>query len=414
MIHQAPTRPEERIDVIDIIRGFVLFGVLVINTQWFSGPPVANPNTADAVLKWLTNSLFSDVSMSTFSLLFGLGLAMQCDKTKGSSFIAFQIRRQAALFFIGALHVALLWDGDVLMFYAITAVVLLPFLKVSQKTLAICSAALFTLWCLNTRGILWLPSWFTWQHADPIFNAAQTMTSVYAHGTWLQVAKDHIRTWALAMEYLPYLTRNAAFFLAGVFIWRRGFIQAPSKHRRTIQAVLRCTLWPGLGVILTTGLLQLLIPRPVLVRWFGAHPAVLLLILLLIPLMALGYVFGILHLFQKPLGRKLLSFLAPIGRMALTNYLLQSAVAGVVFYGWGFGRWGLWHVWQITLYAVILFAFQGVFSRWWLGQFRFGPVEWLWRSMTYGARQPFRRQDSKAYESSAFGSTPGGGASFGA
>ena len=391
----APTRPEDRIDAIDIIRGFVLFGVLIVNVLGaLAGPHVANPGRADMVLQSLIETFFDNRSMPTFSLLFGLGLAMQCDRAKGSGFVPFLFRRQVALLFLGALHVALLWNGDILMDYALIGLVLMPFLWTSRKVLAVGSVSLLVLFSLAFAKIIKLPSVFSLHYLFGVLDPGNTMTSAYAHGTWMQAASLRIHEWAATYGgYLPWGFQIMAFFLAGVLVWRSGVFQSPTIHRRAIRTVMHGTFWLGLALSLASAILDVLFearllpaPGPALLAMFWV------IYFAAVPLLVIGYVFGILHLTQQPRGRKALGFLAPIGRMALTNYLMQSAVAVTVFCGWGFGRWGLWHTWQITIYAVVLFAFQAVFSRWWLGRFRFGPVEWLWRSMTYGRLQPMKKR----------------------
>jgi uncharacterized protein len=106
--------------------------------------------------------------------------------------------------------------------------------------------------------------------------------------------------------------------------------------------------------------------------------------------LALGYAALLLRGSEHPLGRRVVGLLAPLGRMALTNYLLQSLVLGFVFYGYGLGQFGIMSVTCGTILGLLLYTSQAVASSWWLERFRFGPVEWLWRSATYGALQPFR------------------------
>ena len=101
---------------------------------------------------------------------------------------------------------------------------------------------------------------------------------------------------------------------------------------------------------------------------------------------------------SRPSGREAvrdlaMRVLAPVGRMALTNYLLQSVVGTLVFYGYGAGYWGMARSWQVVLVTVV-FALQVAFSHWWLARYRFGPMEWLWRWLTYGTRPQFRRSSA--------------------
>lgn len=216
------------------------------------------------------------------------------------------------------------------------------------------------------------------------------MTSAYAVGTWMQAAALRLHEWTLTFGgYLPFAIEIIAFFIAGILVWRSGVFQSPATHQTAIRRIAKGTFWFSFVSVAVLkfspkSVLPLIPPAflPFFKHWYFAS----------IPVMVAMYVFGILHLTQTAFGRKILGFLAPVGRMALTNYLMQSAIGVTVFCGWGFGRWGLWHTWQVAAYAVVVFTAQAVFSRWWLGRFRFGPVEWLWRSMTYGAWQPFLKR----------------------
>lgn len=410
----APTRPEDRIDAIDIVRGFVLFGVLIVNA-WgtLAGPPITNPNRVDWILNRLINGFFNYRSMATFSLLFGLGLAMQSDKARadGSSFGTFLLRRQGALLLIGVLHVLLFWNGDVLMTYAIIGLVLMPLLKAPRKVLAFCSAFLFIAYELIITDTIKAPAVLMRASDNAVFDRSNTMSSAYATGSWGQAASLRIHEWMLTFGgYRPFAFEIMAFFIAGVLVWRSGVFQSPATHRKAIREIVQATFWISIA---STAVLEFT-PASLVMRippWF--LPFFKHLYFGSIPVMVAWYVFGILHLTQKPAWRKALGFLAPIGRMALTNYLMQSAVGVTVFCGWGFGRWGLWHIWQIAIYAIVLFVAQAVLSRWWLRRFQYGPAEWLWRSVTYGACQPLRRLHSTAYESFVLQSTRRDGASLG-
>lgn len=176
--HLSPTAPEERIDAIDIVRGFVLFGVLIVNaTGTLAGPSVSTPNRVDWFLNHLIDGIFNYRSMATFSLLFGLGLAMQSDKarTDGSSFASFLLRRQGALLFIGILHVLLFWNGDVLMTYALVGLALMPLLKARSKVLVFCSAFLFLVYELIITNSIKAPAILTRASIDGVFDQSNTL-----------------------------------------------------------------------------------------------------------------------------------------------------------------------------------------------------------------------------------------------
>ncbi len=186
---------------------------------------------------------------------------------------------------------------------------------------------------------------------------------------------------ALDLQALP---RTIALFALGTCIWRGGLFQRPRQHR----ALLRATA----GVGTTLGLLAAALLGGVfpglsleLGLWESVVEGVGGVVL------ALGYGAIVVLAFERARLRRVLLLLSPVGQMALTNYLAQSVVVGLVVYGYGLGRFGRMSVTGGALTAIGLFALQMVGSAWWLRRFRFGPVEWLWRSATYAAWQPLRR-----------------------
>jgi uncharacterized protein len=194
--------------------------------------------------------------------------------------------------------------------------------------------------------------------------------------------------------YEPRPLATAAFvafalgmFLLGAWLQRSGAIAQPSAHAR-LHRLLR---W----VALPAGLALALASTAVSVRFDWEHDAThsmlaMALMLLASPLMSLGYIAWVVAALQTGTGARVLSLLAPAGRMALTNYLLQSVVGTLVFYGYGLGLWGqVPRRWQL-LGVFAVFAAQVALSHWWLARFRFGPVEWLWRACTYGRLPPMR------------------------
>ena len=105
-------------------------------------------------------------------------------------------------------------------------------------------------------------------------------------------------------------------------------------------------------------------------------------------MLALGYAATVIGLVSVPAGQRMLAWAAPVGRMALTNYLGQSLILGWIFYGYGFGLFGKLSVSTAFTIGVVVYAMQAAISAWWLGRYRYGPVEWLWRSLMYGTRLP--------------------------
>jgi len=201
---------------------------------------------------------------------------------------------------------------------------------------------------------------------------------VYAHGTLAEVQSFRVRELPpiLALD-LGALPRTVGLFALGMVSWRAGIVARPREHSRLLATI--AIVGVAIGFAGTLGASSV----PGAWESVVAESSAILL--------GLGYGATILLAFEREAMRRPLALLAPLGRMALTNYLAQSVVFGLVFYGYGLGRFGAMSVTQAALLGIGVYVAQAAASRWWLARFAFGPVEWLWRSATYGAWQPMRR-----------------------
>ena len=381
-----PVSPNQRIEPIDILRGIALFGVLVINllgefrvsifTQFVTSPPATHPTD-----RWIETYIPVFIEMKAFalfSLLFGIGLAIQMERitSRRGPTARLLIRRLAALLLLGVIHLTLIWNGDILTEYAVAGFIALPFLLLPRRWLGV-AALLFAL-----RYILpfWsYPIWFpdeVWLRAH--LAAAAT---VYKHGSFFQILRFQ---WGELHPLLPLhvyiMARTVALFLFGAFCWRTGLFRSLAANRRILfTAGLLGLMIGGTLTVLTSTL-----ARPGL---FGAAqgPASLIGELAL----TLGYAAAILYATTTRFGLAALGWAAPLGRMAFTNYIVQSLIVSFLFFGWGLGWYGMRST-PALLVGVCVYAVQVVASTFWLSKFRFGPLEWLWRSIMYGRAQPMR------------------------
>jgi uncharacterized protein len=172
-------------------------------------------------------------------------------------------------------------------------------------------------------------------------------------------------------------------FLIGLWVGRRAIYADLDRYAPLLRNVARWGLMIGLPVSMAKAVLSMW-PGEVPIIEFAAEAAYVL----GTPTLALGYAAGFALLWRK--GAKSLSWAAPAGRMALTNYLMQTILQSLIFYGWGMGLIGTFGLIFIYPLSLAIFALQVAYSRWWLSRFRFGPVEWLWRSLTYGRSQPMQ------------------------
>lgn len=383
----SPILPSDRIAAIDIVRGIALFGVMAINITTIFRTSIFErflPAPIDG--SWLDRQLYSSLmigidlkAFALFSLLFGVGLAIQYDHLSASTRRpALLVRRLAFLLLIGAAHLVLIWNGDILFEYAIAGFVVLPFLYGSSRLPAIAGTALLAVFI----GSSFLPpiasmpsrSWMAQDTAD----AAR----IYASGGFAEVLAFRIRELPGFLPlHLFIFPRTVALMLIGAAAWRAGFFRTETR------ASLGLPLLAAVG-ILVGGALAVMHEND----WFRSGWRTELLVERLgTVLLACGYGAAIIWATENARGRKLLAWAAPIGRMAFTNYLMQSIIFGWLFYGYGLGLFGKLGVSAALAIGIGVYLLQVAFSAVWLQRYLYGPVEWLWRGAMYGTWQPFRR-----------------------
>jgi len=406
----APAGAGERLAHIDVIRGLALFGVLLMNTQYhFRGPAERfaldrHPfegfwnGVADSALRLLVEGK----AMTLFSLLFGVGLALQLQRKEaaGGGFWGFAWRRMGALFGFGLLHVALLWYGDILTIYAFDGVLLFAFLRRKTRTLHIWLAALLGLLAVAVFVLVTLqlqsPTPLDAERAKAVAAAsarADFLLEGYLQPGWWDCLVFRIQHY---LEDVPgFLEAVILAFLnlfLGLVFWRSGVLRTPAEHtgrlRRAALAFLPLGFASGLVLLFSRNIVQFALHEGGIARSLVFVVAASQVFHFL--LLAIGYGALLLLLWQRPAWQRALGTLAPVGRMALTNYLAQSLVMTAIFYGWGLGLYGKVGPAAGTALCTLVFAAQVVASQWWLKRFQFGPVEWLWRCLGYAERQPFR------------------------
>ena len=400
----GPIEASERSALLDSLRGWALFGILIANMMAFIGfffvPDEMRDqmllsqfdDLSEFLLEWLVVGKF----YSIFSLLFGVGFAIQLGRLeqRGEG-VPRYLRRLIILFLIGIAHMLLLWLGDIVALYALMGAVLLLFRRLSDRTLLWSAVVCWLIPLLWSAAI----HFGGFRPDDPIFGLAiETISAAgldvsqgplpYLAGPdFLPHLKAHPGEMLIRLGDLVYqmrFTKVLGMFLVGLWIGRRGLYAKLDQYRPILRSTLRVGLLVGLPVSAL---------KAVFSMWPDAPPeiefAAELCYVLGTPTLALGYAAGFALLWSA--GRDpLLSWAAPAGRMALTNYLMQTLLQSIIFYGWGLGLIGKLGLVFVFPLSILLFALQVAYSRWWLARFRFGPVEWLWRSLTYGRAQPMR------------------------
>jgi len=387
-----------------MVRGFALFGVLLVNMFGFGADSIAWNSPIDELAFAVTRVFFESKMWTLFSILFGFGFALQLQSAhaRGFRILPTYLRRLAVLFALGAAH-ALLFDGDILMLYAELGLVLLFVHRLPTRKLFVLAVALMLIFPLARFASDQDQSQSA--RSEEILNVSEARseleqaqrTDVYATGSLAEVAADNanaIPADPLEDLYTPESGLTVfAMFLLGFSIGRSGVLRDIPGH---VASIARMRIW-GLGLGLTAMAAERVLAVTSGYAVFreqqtgpGVQFAGDLLFTFGVTALALGYAATIVLAAQTSRGRAALMPLAGVGRLALTVYLTQTLMFTTLFYGYGFGQVFRLGPAIVTAWAVVIFAVQVVVCQWWLRRFRFGPVEWLWRSLTYLKWQPLR------------------------
>lgn len=361
-----PTNPLDRIDAIDVLRGIALFGVMAINLvmefrvsifeQFLGRKTLASP--IDRAIETILTEAVELKAFALFSLLFGVGLAIQFDRLAASGRrTALLARRLAVLLGFGVIHLCLIWNGDILTEYALAGFIVLPFLFGPR-------------WLLTLAALVFLALYLAIQASPPeglfpsrtvIWRDVMDANRIYATGGFLDVLAFRLRELHLVAPLHAFVfARTIGLFLLGALAWRSGVVQnAPALCAIALPAI-------ALGAAL---LYEDIEPLGTIV-------------------LAVGYGAAILGIASFERGKRLLGWAAPLGRMAFTNYVAQSVIFGWIFYGYGLGLFGRLGITQALAIGIAVYIGQVLSSAWWLRRYRYGPLEWLWRSLMYGRREP--------------------------
>src|SRR5450432_564503 len=387
----APVNPGERIDAIDILRGIALFGVLAINVvnefrvSFFEEflPVPSTTGTLDRAVQTFLTMAVELKAMALFSLLFGIGMAIQFERLapdpRRGRLLA---RRLAILLVVGVAHLFLIWNGDILTEYSLAGFVVLPFLWGPRWLLAAGASLFLALYLVMPL----LPPVVPWPTTAWIKDHVAEARQVYGNGGFLEILSFRVgETVSILPLHVFIFPRTIALFLLGMFVWRMDVIRRPATHG--LLLVIVATVGVVAGAALTVASeaptwlgLGLSLPRRV---GFSLDRLATF-------LLAIGYGAAIIGFVSTRPGMKMLAWAAPLGRMAFTNYLAQSVIFGWIFYGYGLGLFGRIGVVSALAIGVCVYIAQVMISAQWLRYYRFGPIEWLWRSLMYGTAQPLR------------------------
>lgn len=387
LAEMTPIQQGERIQILDILRGFAIFGILAVNITGFAAP-IFWPGYMGHALLWYDDlaekviEFFFEAKFYTiFSFLFGLGFSVQLSRAaaKGRDIRSFYPRRLLILFVIGIFHAVLLWTGDILRLYALLGFALLAFRKRSSRTLLIWAGVFFAISFImlgilggqdggSTPGIpgFDLPAMARVAYNSPSFWVMLTFQFFGALGVFF----------FLSFSQGPSVM---ALFLLGLLAGRLRIFENLAQHRQLAKQALI------IGIVLGIAGNSLLV-------FSGNSWLKSLGMTIGAPALAAAYVSALSLISLRQGGSRLLSPLAQVGRMALTNYVLQSLVCSILFYGFGFGLYEQVGAAALLGITILIYLVQIPLSVWWLKRFQYGPLEWLWRSFTYRKWQPVLKQ----------------------
>jgi len=430
--HTPPPTPvtrTDRIEVLDLLRGFAVLGILLVNI-WAYGlpfPASLNPRLVgfdtfgDRIVHGFVYMVALTKTMPIFSMLFGAGIVLFAQRleARGRKPAGFFVRRQLWLLVFGLVHAYLLWNGDILVPYAVIGLILYRLRRRRPRTLLI----LAVLVILVGKGAAQLGGFFMekmqvegqaaevalaageeldegqermlemWRKQDPDQQwnpSAEEIDELKAtmHGGYLEILTHHApETAAMHFTMYPALVgwNIAGYMLLGMMLFKMGVLIGERSAGFYVRMAAICY---GIGV-----------PLALYGLWFfDTHTESFVPIMTIGipivdisgPLVALGHIALLNLVWRRGWRGDFATRLRAAGRMAFTNYIAQTLICTTLFHGWGFGLWGALNRLELLGVVVAIWALQLWWSPVWLSRYRFGPLEWVWRSLTYRSRQPMR------------------------
>ena len=378
---------KKRITAIDAIRGFSLFGILVVNMLSFHSPHFmyggkrsfyesleANGEFVDSNVLLTVIDLFFQASFyPLFSLLFGIGLWMMYQGKETSVAKKVLTKRLFILMVIGLLHGIFIWHRDILLTYSIIGMISILFLNHSTKTILT--------WAVGLLGVrirlLTLASYSVREQMDMAFQGEIIHAIEGYRGSYFDSLQQNLTDWLVMVQPLQMLSTLLTIlpmFLIGMVIGRSGVLSKPNEHLRTIMGTIVVTFI--IFVIFKGGpyLLEHKAWLNVAQDTIGGSAS------------AIFYFFVLLLLFSKGSSTLMVRLFSSMGKLSLTNYLLQSIIGVSIFYGFGLSLYGTQPLSKLMLLVLIIYIIQLILSFVYLKKFRYGPMEWIYRSLTYGKK----------------------------
>ncbi|MFN2394207.1 MAG: DUF418 domain-containing protein [Bacteroidales bacterium] len=405
-----PLQLNQRVEFLDLLRGFALLGIFMVNMPLMNAPFVTEmgkftiwTDPANETASWIISFFFTGKFYTLFSMLFGMGFYFFLRKAdeSGNSVLPVFRRRLGWLLAIGILHVVLLWYGDILVFYALFGFIMILFRKKSVKSLIIWAVSIFMFPILLTLGFA---LFFQWALSVP--EISETLTPqlkgsmvwmsdfieranvVYSTGSFTEIVRIRLLEYANILPGAIFFFPNVlAMFLIGVAFGKKKVFENLEDNRGLLNKLALYSL-----------------PVAIVSNWALAYysnyssyvvfdwPIFWVTVSMAFggPALMFVYIALIANCYHKGFFKKISQAIMKTGRMALTNYLMQSVIATTIFFSYGFGLYGQVNIWQGMILTVAIYIVQVIWSHYWLKYYRFGPMEWLWRTLTYGEKQKMK------------------------
>ncbi len=399
ILTKSPTTQKKRIEILDVYRGFAIMGIFVVNivimnSTFLNQDEFAKQWTAtiDQVAERVLQLFFYTKFFPIFSLLFGLGISMQAIKMAESHTLSFTFyaRRMLILFVLGILHIVFIWSGDVLHLYAILGLLVTLMIKKSN-TFLLGLSLFFLLFPFYDQLFSSIFEWLSYHPEKYLSNyTGKDVNTIIKYGTYLVGIQLRIREYfsnlpmllgflapmALSMFLLGlYLGKNKVYESLDLFIHK---IKKPLLITAVVTNIYRIVF---LFVLPNTAVYRIDIYRSIFIKFMVVSDIT----------MGICYLWIIGWLWYHTKWSYILTPLKYAGRMALTNYILQSIIGLFIFSSIGFGCYETFSPSGTLCIALLVFAFQIVLSRIWLSYFTFGPLEWAWRCLTYKKYLPIKK-----------------------
>ncbi|MDA7416331.1 DUF418 domain-containing protein [Xenophilus arseniciresistens] len=385
------TEAQHRLAQVDGLRGFALLGILVVNSQVMASPyyaqAVADPafsSPTDLAVRWLVALVFETKFYLLFSFLFGYSFTLQraaADRQQ-AAFVPRWLRRLAGLALLGLAHALLFYPGDILLPYALLGLLLLGWRHLRPER-ALRRAG----WVLGLLAVPWLllsvlSLMQPWAGADFSVYEAQAQVAIASYrGDVASTVMQNLRDWRGSVWWQLMLVQGpfvVVMFLVGHALGTRQALAQPWQQPGRLRRWALMGLLPGLtGAVLYANSGQPAADPGWRLMGFAAG-------LLTSPGLSLAYACAFLLAWRTRTGQRVGAWLVPAGRMALSNYLMQSLVCAFIFTGWGLGLSAALPPLAVLGIAVGLYALQLPLSAWWLRRHLHGPVEWGLRALTLG------------------------------